>query len=80
MRCLDFNSTSSIALKKYHQKTAIIDWIVSFLANDYESIPSTDNKELLAATGFDPLSVKAAIKKLDTLFLSYTQLVTAFFR
>lgn len=34
----------------------IFDWIVTFLANDYESVLPTDNKALLAAIGFDPLS------------------------
>ena len=34
----------------------IFDWIVTFLENDYEFVPPTDNKALLAAIGFDPLS------------------------
>ena len=34
----------------------IFDWIVTFLENDYEFVPPTDNNALLAAIGFDPLS------------------------
>jgi len=34
----------------------LCDWIVTFLANDSESVVSTDNKAMLAEIGFDPLS------------------------
>lgn len=34
----------------------LCEWIATFLANDYESVHSTDNIAMLAEIGFDPLS------------------------
>ena len=60
---LDFLDRVKEMPPEHSQHRSVSDWIVTFLRNNKESVPSTDRKvltkELLDAIGFDPLSSAA---------------------
>ena len=60
---LDFLDRVKEMPPEHGQHRSLSDWIVTFLRNNKESVPSTDRKvltkELLYAIGFDPLSSAA---------------------
>ena len=60
---LDFLDRVKEMPPEHGQHRSLSDWIVTFLRNNKESVPSTDRrvltKELLDAIGFDPLSSAA---------------------
>ena len=60
---LDFLDRVKEMPPEHGQHRSVSDWIVTFLRNNKESVPSTDRKvltkELLDAIGFDPLSSAA---------------------